>query len=58
MKKLIKEIGISRFTGIAGLAVLVIVFLVSLLFQNRRIEIAPAEIIFAGTANDADCCII
>lgn len=58
MKKLIEKIGISRFTGIAGLTLLVIVFLVSLLFQNRKLEIGPAEVLFPGTVNDADCCII
>ena len=34
MKKIIDKIGLPRLMGIAGLAVLIIVFLVSLLFQN------------------------
>ena len=58
MKKIIDKIGLPRFMGIAGLALLIIVFLVSLLFQNRKIEIGQAEIIFAGTGEDADCCVI
>ena len=58
MKKIIDKIGLPRLMGIAGLAVLIIVFLVSLLFQNRKIEIGQAEIIFASTENDADCCIM
>lgn len=58
MKKLIDKLGLPRLVGIAGLALLVIIFIVSLLFQNRTTDLSSAEIIFAGTENDADCCIM
>ena len=58
MKKLIDRLGLPRVIGIAGLALLIIVFLISLLFQNRKIEIGNCDITFVGTENDADCCIM
>ncbi len=58
MKKLIAKLGLPRAVGIAGLALLVIVFFVSMIFQNRKLELHNADIIFAGTENDADCCIM
>ncbi len=58
MKKLVAKLGLPRAVGIAGLALLVIVFFVSMFFQNRKLELHNADIIFAGTENDADCCIL
>ena len=58
MKKLIDRLGLPRVIGIAGLALLIVIFLISLLFQNRKIQIGSCDIIFAGTENDADCCIM
>ena len=58
MKKLIDKLGMPRAVGIAGLALLVIVFIVSMLFQNRKLELNDADIIFVATENDADCCIM
>lgn len=58
MKKWVDKFGLPRLVGIAGLALLIILFLVSLLFQNRKLTIGNADIIFVGTENDADCCIM
>ena len=58
MKKLIGKLGMTRLLGIAGLLLLVVLFLFSFLIQKKKTEISPADFLFAGTENDADCCIL
>ena len=58
MKKLIGRFGLPRLLGIAGLLVLLVVFLLSFFLQKKETETGPAEFLFAGTVNDADCCIM
>ena len=58
MKKLISRFGLARLLGAGGLLLLVLLFLASFMIQRKKAEIAPAEFIFAGTENDADCCIL
>ena len=58
MKKLIVRFGLARFLGVAGLLLLLVLFLLSFLFQKKGLEVGPAEFLFAGTEHDADCCIL
>ena len=58
MKRIIEKLGLPRFLGIAGLALLVLIFALSFVIQRKSTEIGTAEFLFAGTVQDADCCIL
>ena len=53
-----KKLPLTSLIGIIGLGVLVLGLVISLVWQKRPRNVQEAEILFAGTMNDADCTIL